>query len=302
MSRILMQSLGEVRPLTFRGHAGGPLLCSAATPWTGVQFEHHRLGDADDVGESGPVDGELGLMIVVRGAYEVLVRGQSGDVRMRSGRGAVRILSGDRRPHVLRVRGSAELMAVRLTPEWLQYLPVDPGEFVSHLPASGGRTICGLAEAVRAEVASGCSAGPLYAESLSMALLSYACSRIPRPALPLANALSWQQRERLCRYIDERLDRHIGLTKLAAVVDLPPRQFSARFRQAFGVTPHRYVTEQRLREGARLLASGRLDIAEIALRVGFCSQSHFTAVFRRAYGLTPKRFAVERRKGVPVRG
>ena len=293
-----MQSSGEVRPLRFRGAAGGPLLCSGDTAWSGVQFEHHCLGDADDVGETGPIDGELGLMIVVRGAYETIVRGKHGDLRLKAARGAIRILSGDRRPHVLRIRGRAELLAVRLTPEWSQYLPVDPADFVSHAPASGGRTICGLAEALRVEVAGGCSAGPLYAESLSMALLSYACSRIPRAQPAAGQALSPLEQERLRRYIDEHLDRRIGLGKLAAVVNLPPRQFSARFRQAFGVTPHRYLTDLRVREGARLLASGRLDIAEIALRIGFCSQSHFTAVFRRSYGITPKRYAVERRKRV----
>jgi AraC-like DNA-binding protein len=39
-----------------------------------------------------------------------------------------------------------------------------------------------------------------------------------------------------------------------------------------------------------LLATSRHEIAEIALRVGFSSQSHFTTVFRRAFGETPKRY------------
>ena len=34
----------------------------------------------------------------------------------------------------------------------------------------------------------------------------------------------------------------------------------------------------------------------IALRSGFCSQSHFTAAFRQAYGVTPGRYAAEHRK------
>jgi AraC family transcriptional regulator len=289
-----MQAKGEVRPLRFGG-ADAPLLCSAATPWSGVQFEVHRIASSAEAGESGPVDGEYGMIIVTRGGYETLVRGRSGDRRLRSSAGAIRVLSGDERPHVLRIAGRAELLAIRLTPEWLRYLPVDVTKLGRHAPLSGGRTVCALASAMREEVASGCGSGRLYAESLSMSLLSYAVGRVPVPEHTTGGGLSESEQELLRRHIHEHLDRNIGLSCLAAVVGLGPRQFSARFRAAFGTTPHRFVTELRVREGARLLASGRHEIAEIALRVGFCSQSHFTTAFRRAYGQTPRRYANGRR-------
>jgi AraC-like DNA-binding protein len=290
MARILMQSRGEVRPLGF-GAREEPHLCSANTAWAGVQFEMHQLRDIGDVGESGPVDGEIGLMIVTAGSYETRVRGPCGDLRIRSSAGALRVLSGDLRPQVLEIKGNAEVMAIRLTPEWLRYLSVDLKALARHAPASGGHMVCTLASAIRDEVAGGCATGRLYAESLSLSLLSYACSRLPVPQHEVPGALSAHEQELLHGYILERLDGNLGLACLAAVVGVSPRQLSARFRRTFGTTPHRYVTELRVREGARLLAAGRLDIAEIALRVGFCSQSHFTTAFRRAYGVTPRRYA-----------
>jgi AraC-like DNA-binding protein len=45
-----------------------------------------------------------------------------------------------------------------------------------------------------------------------------------------------------------------------------------------------------------MLGSGDDNLAGIALRIGFCSQSHFTAAFRQAYGVTPGRYAAEHRK------
>lgn len=51
--------------------------------------------------------------------------------------------------------------------------------------------------------------------------------------------------------------------------------------------------QQRLAEGARLLTRQRMEIAEVAVQVGFCSQSHFTAAFRQAYGVTPRRYLLD---------
>lgn len=87
----------------------------------------------------------------------------------------------------------------------------------------------------------------------------------------------------------------LSLVALAALCGLRPRQFGALFTRAFGATPHRYVLQRRLALGARLLGSGQLEIADVAIRAGFCSQSHFTTAFRRSYGVTPARYAATRR-------
>ena len=61
-----------------------------------------------------------------------------------------------------------------------------------------------------------------------------------------------------------------------------------------GVTPHQYVMRERVGEAKRLLAKGHMSVAEVALTVGFASQSHFTDLFRRAVGTTPKRYQQDR--------
>jgi AraC family transcriptional regulator len=100
---------------------------------------------------------------------------------------------------------------------------------------------------------------------------------------------------RIRNYVLDRLNEDLTLSELSNLVGLHPRHFSTLFRRAFGKTPHRYVIDQRLAEGARLLANGGQDIADIAFRVGFSSQSHFAAAFRQAFGQTPRKYAAERR-------
>lgn len=71
---------------------------------------------------------------------------------------------------------------------------------------------------------------------------------------------------------------------------MSPDHFAHCFKLTFGVPPHRYVQQQRIAAGQRLLRRTRMSIAQIAAAVGFASQSHFTQVFRDHAGTTPARW------------
>ncbi|MBD3883295.1 helix-turn-helix transcriptional regulator [Phormidium tenue FACHB-886] len=64
--------------------------------------------------------------------------------------------------------------------------------------------------------------------------------------------------------------------------------FANLFKQAMGISPHRYVIQQRVERAKSLPSKTDLAIADIALRVGFSSQSHLTQQFKRFTGMTPK--------------
>jgi AraC family transcriptional regulator len=59
------------------------------------------------------------------------------------------------------------------------------------------------------------------------------------------------------------------------------------FTAAAGVSPHRYVSQRRLKSAMAMLAIGKLPLSEIAHRSGFSSQASFNRAFRRATGMTP---------------
>jgi len=66
--------------------------------------------------------------------------------------------------------------------------------------------------------------------------------------------------------------------------------FSRTFKQSMGVSPNNYIVARRIEKAKKLLANSNSLIADIALQVGFASQSHFTTMFRRLTGTTPKIF------------
>ncbi|MGX7871926.1 helix-turn-helix domain-containing protein [Mesorhizobium sp. ORM6] len=60
------------------------------------------------------------------------------------------------------------------------------------------------------------------------------------------------------------------------------------FKQATGVTVHRFVVRRRVERARMLLAQGRLNAAEVALAAGFSHQSHMARWMRRELGWTPR--------------
>lgn len=294
VSRIMIEIGGRKRPLTFdAGADSGPLLNSATTAWAGIPLEVHRTQPTEELWSGGPAKGEQHLLIVLDGAFEVVARGAHGDVRHRAVAGSMSFHSGSGAT-VLRVVGSARAVALGFSPAWLARLTHDgapPRLGTSYRNPEPDATARSLATAMCEEVARGAPTGRLFAESLSLALLSYAIERAPLSRMQVRGALSEGQCRKLRRHVGERLGEELRLAELAALCDLGERQFSILFRRAFGKPVHRYVLEQRLAQGARWLVSGSYDIAEIALRTGFSSQSHFTTMFRRTYGVTPRRYA-----------
>ncbi len=63
--------------------------------------------------------------------------------------------------------------------------------------------------------------------------------------------------------------------------------FSAQFTQAFGQSPHGFLTESRLRHAAHFLATTGLPVKTIAGKIGYRSRSNFSRAFKARYGVDP---------------
>lgn len=295
-ARLMMTVAGKTLPLTFdaQNHTG-PLLSSATTAWAGLPFELHRVGAAENVGEVGPPEGEYGLFVMMEGAAEFVVSDSTGDTQYEAKAGATVFVTSQQRGYLRKLYGNGTAVAVRITPEWYRRLalgdaPLGFGWLPSLAP---DETVHRLVDTMCNEVARNATTGPVFAEALSMALLSYVTRRVPPASEVVRGHLSSAQCQKLRTYIRENLPGELSLMELAALVGLGPRYFSTLFRRAFGATPHKYVMQQRLAEGARLLTTKGMEISDVAVQVGFCSQSHFTAAFRQAYGVTPRRYLLD---------
>ncbi len=79
---------------------------------------------------------------------------------------------------------------------------------------------------------------------------------------------------------------NLSLSELAAQVGLSPHHLARRFTATFGLPPHAYQLQVRVRLARHLLDAGRPP-AEVAQEVGFADQAHLTRVFKRVLGVPP---------------
>lgn len=134
----------------------------------------------------------------------------------------------------------------------------------------------------------------LYAESLSLAIVSrlfamYAERPASTPRRNVAALPNWRLK-RVTEFIESHGDQPITLADLARIAGLSRMHFAAQFREATGLRPHEYLLSHRVEKAKIMLQSSSLPVVEVALTVGFSSQSHFTGVFKRFTGLTPVRW------------
>lgn len=300
-ARITTQQGGAARPLTSDPETCSLLSSSATTAWAGLPFDVLRMRSAEEVNQAAPREGEHGLFVVLDGNAELVFKDGGDDARRSAARASISFFAGDE-PHLVEeMTGSLDVAVVQLPNEWFEraLLAGPPEGFGRADPLEHDDTIESIVQTMCREVKSGAPTGRLFAESLSLALVTYAVERVPPSKLRVRGGLSEEQCRRIRGYIRDRLHQDLSLVELSSLVGLRPRQFSTLFRRAFGTSAHRYIIAQRVAEAARMLGSGDDNLAGIALRIGFCSQSHFTAAFRQAFGVTPGRYAAGLRKSVP---
>ena len=136
--------------------------------------------------------------------------------------------------------------------------------------------------------------GRLYAGSLAAVLAVHLVRRYSclKDVQISKGGMAPHRLRRALEYMNERLEQEqkAAMSAVAAAAGMSYHHFCRAFKQSMGVSPNQYLVAQRVERAKRLLAETGLPIAQIAVRVGFASQSHFTTIFRRLAGTTPKIF------------
>ena len=99
--------------------------------------------------------------------------------------------------------------------------------------------------------------------------------------------------KRVCRareYLHASQERQVRLEEASRAACLSPYHLHRAFRQAFGETPHDFLSRVRLERARRLLSTTQLTITETCLSCGFESPGSFSTLFRRKFGQTPREF------------
>jgi AraC family transcriptional regulator len=110
---------------------------------------------------------------------------------------------------------------------------------------------------------------------------------------PRRGGLPVPRLKRVLDYVDANLDNNITLSSLAGAANMSLYYFATLFRQSMGLSPHRYVLQQRIERAAGLLRDTKLSVLEVSLHLGFEHQNNFSRAFRRVTGVSPTHFRQE---------
>jgi AraC family transcriptional regulator len=148
-----------------------------------------------------------------------------------------------------------------------------------------------LARALLAGEEAGQPYGQLYADCISTAIVARLLGSSKRTisgARPKVAELARWRLRRVTEYVEANLGEPTSLADLATAAGLTRMHFAAQFRAATGHPPHEYLLRRRIERAQEMLIEGATPLVEIALSVGFQTQSHFTSVFKRFVGRPPR--------------
>lgn len=109
----------------------------------------------------------------------------------------------------------------------------------------------------------------------------------------------WQTR-RICRHLEESLDRTVSLSELSSLLGVSSEHICRAFKQAMGVPPQQWAIQKRMEIACRLLTETDASLTSIAQDVGYTGQSAFGVTFRNIVGLSPGQYRRAARISITV--
>ncbi|WP_435887674.1 GlxA family transcriptional regulator [Streptomyces antimycoticus] len=121
---------------------------------------------------------------------------------------------------------------------------------------------------------------------------------IERPLPPASETGTGPTRDWALR----RLELPLSLDELAAHAAMSTRTFARRFREETGLSPGRWLTQQRLRRARHLLESSDLPVERVAHEVGFATATSLRRHLAAEAGVAPSAYRRTFRASGPAAG
>lgn len=100
------------------------------------------------------------------------------------------------------------------------------------------------------------------------------------------------------RLLGRRFREPLSLEEIASACGCSVFHLCRVFRRHAGMPVHRFLRRLRVRAGLQALPERAVELAGLAIDLGFSSQSHFTDAFRAEFGLSPGRLRDLLRRGL----
>jgi len=269
------------------------VLSSDSSPWSGFTVEQYSGGPADANNES-PLFHHVVVQLDRPTSFEQRSEGQTHTFHIPPG--SVSLFPA-LQPITVRNRDTREFIVIAIDPRLVvraAHEVVQPERL--ELRGQIGiddPMVRGLALALRAEILSGYGGGRWYGEALVHTLAIHLVrhyAATPQTVRDDTGGLGRRPLRLVLDYIHEHLAEDVSLETLARVAGLSPFHFARLFKKTVGIAPHQYLIRRRVERAKELLLTTESEIAEIAVQVGFCDQSHLTSHFKRTYGIAPGAF------------
>ena len=85
-------------------------------------------------------------------------------------------------------------------------------------------------------------------------------------------------------------DTEFNVNELSKAVSISRVHLNRKMKELLGISPNAYIKTIRLKQAAYLLVNNKVNVSEVAYRIGFSSHSHFSSSFHAFFGMSPKEF------------
>jgi AraC-like DNA-binding protein len=197
------------------------------------------------------------------------------------------------KPHVGQWNDNTEVVVALISRRQLEGAA---DELLRHGRAESAEVICGVdplfqscSILLREEFLSGRIKDRLLVEAAGTVLSAWLVRQWSHASSrrKISGRLSAQQLRKAMEMIEHCSNGDLSVSDLADALGMGTHQFTRHFSASVGSTPYQYIVRRRLERARTLLEKTSLPIADIALEVGFVSQSHLTETFRRHLHVTP---------------
>lgn len=96
--------------------------------------------------------------------------------------------------------------------------------------------------------------------------------------------------EKIIGYIAANIDKQISLNMIADEFNISTGHLSRLFKEGTGTNFSDYIIEIKFKRAAELLLQSRLEVSQIAEKLGYLNLSYFSKLFKEKYGVTPVQY------------
>jgi signal transduction histidine kinase/AraC-like DNA-binding protein len=99
--------------------------------------------------------------------------------------------------------------------------------------------------------------------------------------------------KKVIEYIKEHIeDVDLSVEKLSQKIGISRVHLNRKLKEILGISPSNLIKSIRMKQAAYLLVNNKVNISEVAYKVGFTSHSYFSYNFHAYFGMSPKEFII----------